>query len=40
VLGVFSTGDEVVVQFGYQFTGEPQIEVAVNQWGGIRRTQP
>lgn len=39
VLGVFSTGDKAVVQFGFQFTGEPQIEIAVNQWGGIRRTE-
>jgi hypothetical protein len=39
VLGVFSTNDEAVVQFGYQFTGEPQVEIAVDQWGGVRRTQ-
>jgi hypothetical protein len=39
VLGVFSTGDEAIVQFGFQFTGEPQVEIAVNQWGGIRRTE-
>jgi hypothetical protein len=39
VLGVFSTGDEAVVQFGAQFSGRPQIEIAVNQWGSVRRTQ-
>jgi len=39
VLGVFSSGDEAVVQFGYQFTGEPQVEIAVDRWGGIRRTE-
>jgi hypothetical protein len=39
VLGVFSSGDEAVVQFGYQFTGEPQVEIAVNRWGNIRRTE-
>jgi len=39
VLGVFTTGDEAVVQFGYQFTGEPQVEIAVDRWGGVRRTQ-
>jgi hypothetical protein len=39
VLGVFSSGDEAVIQFGSQFTGEPQVEIAANQWGGIRRTE-
>jgi hypothetical protein len=39
VLAVFSSGDEAVVQFGYQFTGEPQVEIAVDQWGNVRRTQ-
>jgi hypothetical protein len=39
VLGVFNSGDEALVQFGYQFTGEPQVEIAVDRWGGVRRTQ-
>jgi hypothetical protein len=39
VRGVCSNGDEAVVQLGYQFTGKPQVEIAVNRWGGIRRTQ-
>jgi hypothetical protein len=38
VLGVFSTDDEAVVQFGGGVTGKPQVEIAVNRWGNIRRT--
>jgi hypothetical protein len=38
VLSVFSAGDEAVVQFGGGVTGKPQVEIAVNQWGNIRRT--
>jgi hypothetical protein len=38
VLSVFSTDDEAVVQFGGGVTGKPQVEIAVNRWGNIRRT--
>jgi hypothetical protein len=39
VLGVFSAGDEAVVQFGGGVTGKLQVEITVNRWGNIRRTQ-
>lgn len=39
LLGVFSQDDEVVVVFGGGVNGDPQVEIGVDRWGSIRRTQ-
>jgi hypothetical protein len=39
VLGVFTTDNEAIVQFGGGVSGNPQVEIGVDRWGSIRRTQ-